>query len=126
MRKTKPIEKPLKEHNAHSRSKPSKKPVVDEHGDPLIKNLSDFVTSIKILHSSKPIYTGGRILAVNKHIYATCNGEIVVYSIETGEVVNRIKYVSHVVIAARGIDSKFRSELRVETHRHFHAELDGA
>lgn len=70
MHKSKPI---AKEQKSKDRKKQSKKPITDDKGDPLIKNLSDFVTSIKIKQSSKPIYTGGPIIAMDKNLYSLCN-----------------------------------------------------
>lgn len=42
-------------------------------GDPVLKNLSDFVTAITPSYVSKAIYTGGRILSGQHKIYASCN-----------------------------------------------------
>lgn len=85
MSKTKPISK--------SSKKKEPKKLTDENGDPLIQNLNDFLTSIKIKHSSLPIFTGGRIQATPSHIYATCNDDIAIYSFQEGTVVDRIKHV---------------------------------
>jgi hypothetical protein len=74
-KKSKPISKKPSQRKPHS-----KNPITTKEGDPLIKNLCDFVTSINIVFSSKPIYTGGRIIAMEKFLYSTCNEEVNIYS----------------------------------------------
>ena len=88
MQKNKPIHKPK---NKNKGKQPAK--VTDEDGDPIIRNLKDFVTSIKINHSSMPIYTGGRILATRNSLYAACNSQVAIYRFEEDAVVERIKHV---------------------------------
>lgn len=68
--------KPISKNNKSKKSKEVKKPITNEEGDPIIEHLNDFVTSIKNTYTSKPIYTGGRILVMPHHIYATCNAQI--------------------------------------------------
>lgn len=63
-------------------------------GDPVLKNLSDFVTAIVPTYVSKPIYTGGRILAGQDKIYASCNNSIAIYSVKEQTVVQKIKHVN--------------------------------
>ena len=90
MNKTKFIDKGIKP--GQKPSKKVKKPLTDKEGDPLIENLNDFVTAIKPVYTSKPIYTGGRIMVMQKHIYASCNHGISVYSFETEQVIETIKH----------------------------------
>lgn len=109
MKKTKQISKPPHTHSKpsssssshakpHTPKKPQAKPLTDEHGDPLIKNLSDFVTSIKIEYTSKPLYTGGRIVAGVKNLYASCNGEVVVYWVEGAQAVGRVGHAGEEIV----------------------------
>ena len=79
--RTKPIEKEPKTHKKKLTQKP-KKPITNEEGEPIIKHLHDFVTSIKNVYTNKPIYTGGRIVIATKNIYASCNTGISVYNFE--------------------------------------------
>lgn len=64
-------------------------------GDPVLKNLSDFVTAITPTYVSKAIYTGGRILTGQNKIYASCNHTVAIYSIKDQAVIQKIKHVIH-------------------------------
>lgn len=87
----------MKTKQISKKGKAKPKKITNEEGDPLIKNLSDFVTSIKIDFSSKPIYTGGRFIAMDKKIYATCNEEICIYTMEDGSM-ERIKHINEEIV----------------------------
>ena len=67
-RKTKQIQKELKKAQKKTKN-------VDDQtkGEPELKSRSDFVTALTPVFASKPIYTGGRIVAVQGKIYASCN-----------------------------------------------------
>lgn len=70
-------------------------------GDPVLKNLSDFVTAITPTYVSKAIYTGGRILSGQHKIYALCNNEIVIYCIKDKTVLQKIKHVFFLSISRK-------------------------
>ena len=46
-----------------------------------MKSLTDFITALKTTHTSRPIYTGGRILQVQGRIFASCNQDVSVYDL---------------------------------------------
>ena len=87
-RKTKQIEKMVKKNE-----KNAKQANQETKGQPELKSLSDFVTSLTSVYSSKPIYTGGRIQSSNGKIYASCNQSIIIYDISTKVIVSKIKHV---------------------------------
>ena len=67
-------------------------------GEPVLKNLSDFVTAITPVYVSKPIYTGGRILTGQHKIYAACTHSINIYDIKTQSIIQKIKHVNSYII----------------------------
>lgn len=75
-RKTKQIEKTLRK--AQKKAPPASE---QPQGEPELKSLSDFVTSLTPVFASKPIYTGGRILSSQGRIYASCNQQIAIYDL---------------------------------------------
>lgn len=67
-RKTKRIEKELRKTKKKGSSEEEQR-----KGEPELKSLSDFVTALTPIYTSRPIFTGGRILLSHGKIYASCN-----------------------------------------------------
>ena len=87
-RKTKQIEKSLKKSSKKSSSTPSQ-----PQGEPELKSLSDFVTALRPVFFSRPIYTGGRIILNQGKLYASCNQDIAIYDIALKNSAPSIKHV---------------------------------
>lgn len=62
---------------------------------------------------------------MSKNIYATCNGNIVIYGIENGEVIDTIKYVYNFVIFLGKLrNCKFLCKFWLEVYYNIYTKLN--
>ena len=88
--KTKNIEKEVRKNKKKGAERDNDK----NNGQPELKHLSDFVTALTPLYTSRPIYTGGRIVLTQGKLFAACNQDIAIYDLAMRSNLNKIKLVS--------------------------------